>query len=263
MAVTTAIAIADPPEIGRANVIHAEGARDFGFDGGIVSGISTYAWACEAVLAELGDDWLDRGWAEMRFRRPVYAGEELVSVVEPDGGGAWSLTQRKGEEITIVGRVGLGIGPWAEDWDLPRVRTPVPPTTEPPPLRPEDLPVDCDQPAMAIPVGAEEAAAWADARGVAATRWRQGDPPPLHPSWLPGRMTPLIRHSYSFRAGVHTTGRIQHLRRLVAGDTYVVAARFIERSQRKGRSHSTSDGVVLDGAGREMAYCRQGVLFLA
>ena len=75
---TTFVAIEDPPEIQRLNPIHAEGATAYGYERAIVAGLSSYGWAAAALIELLGEGWLDLGWADMAFRRPVIAGDELT-----------------------------------------------------------------------------------------------------------------------------------------------------------------------------------------
>ena len=68
MATTTFTAIADPPEVQKANPIHGDAGAKFGYDGAIVAGISTYGWAAQAIIAELGEGWLNNGWSETSAR---------------------------------------------------------------------------------------------------------------------------------------------------------------------------------------------------
>ena len=58
------------------NRIHDdETARRLGFaGGGLVPGVEVYAYACHAAVRRWGRAWLERGWAEMRFLKPVYDG---------------------------------------------------------------------------------------------------------------------------------------------------------------------------------------------
>ena len=85
---TRFVAIEDPPEIRKANPIHAEGATAYGYERAIVAGLSSYGWAAAALIELLGEGWLDRGWADMAFRRPVFAGDELTTThATADAGG--------------------------------------------------------------------------------------------------------------------------------------------------------------------------------
>jgi acyl dehydratase len=63
---------ADPVE----NKIHEDGlARAMGFRGGLVPGVTVYAWMTHPVVEALGPAWLERGTFSVRFTKPVYFGE--------------------------------------------------------------------------------------------------------------------------------------------------------------------------------------------
>src|SRR5688500_16189974 len=61
------------------NKIHDdETARRYGFRGGLVPGVTVYAYLTEPLVAALGSAWLERGTATVRFAKPVFEGEELA-----------------------------------------------------------------------------------------------------------------------------------------------------------------------------------------
>ena len=263
--VTEFVAIDDPPEIQRANPIHAAGAKAYGYERPIVAGLSSYGWAAAAIIELLGEGWLDRGWAEFTFARPVFTGDHLTTTATLIAEGTCEFTQLNvAEKATVMGRAGLGLAPFHEQWNLPTRRDPVGPRIESPLLMPDQAPVSVDYPPMAIDLSIARNTAWAAGRlGDHHPRYNEGDTPRAHPSWIPGQMTPLIRHSYRFAAGVHTTGRVQHLAPLRAPQPIVVAGRWISSEERKGKWWSTSDAVFLANNGTEVAYCQQAQILLA
>jgi hypothetical protein len=264
-AVTTAVvAIEDPPEIQQANPIHAEGAKAYGYDRPIVAGLSSYGWAMASVIELLGEAWLDGGWSDMSFPRPVFAGDPLTTTARLVGDGLCEYVQVNGiGKVTVQGRAGLGPAPFAPEWDLPVRRAPVPPAEHRPMMLPSEVPVAEDYPPMAVPLGVDEARSWSAGRlGDLHPRYHDGPTPRAHPSWVPGQMTPLIRHSYRFAAGIHTSGRVQHLAGIRAPQTVVVAGRWVSNELRNGRWWSTSDAVFLGEDGTELAYCQQSQIIL-
>lgn len=65
---------AEPSE----NQIHQDGlARRMGFRGGLVPGVTVYAWMTHPVMAALGAAWLERGGFSVRFTKPVYFDEPV------------------------------------------------------------------------------------------------------------------------------------------------------------------------------------------
>lgn len=76
------------------NKIHSDDvARRFGFSGALVPGVELFARTTTPLVAVWGEDWLSSGRIDLRFRRPVYDGEELtvalddgeLTVTGPDG----------------------------------------------------------------------------------------------------------------------------------------------------------------------------------
>ena len=264
------VALPDPPEVVNANPIHDEKAGGYGYAGPIVAGIHTYGWMVPAILDAAGDSWLSHGWADIKFPRPVFAGDELHTEVIPDpsDSSVGIITQRAGSDnrITIEGTIGLGDGPWRPDFVLPTSRNPVAPATKPTFTGPDQIPTDTDYPAMSVPIGLKEHNEWMTSRIVDDDfRWQSDDPsvaPLVHPSWAPGQMTPLIRHSYRFPAGIHASGTIQHLSAHRAGGSVTVAGRWRGVELRKGKHWSTTDAVFIDDRGLELSHIRQVVVIL-
>ncbi len=67
-----------------------EYAQHCGFRAGLVPGTTIYAYMSRPLIELVGRDWLERGFAEVRFLRPIYEGEEIritgsVSSLAKDG----------------------------------------------------------------------------------------------------------------------------------------------------------------------------------
>jgi acyl dehydratase len=69
------------PEHAR-NPIHTDaGAQAAGFPRALVAGVTTYAYMTHPLLVAWGADWLAHGGGEVRFRRPVFDGDEVRCTV--------------------------------------------------------------------------------------------------------------------------------------------------------------------------------------
>lgn len=80
------------------NPIHRDDyARSLGYPGGLVAGVTLYAYASDAAVRAMGEGWLERGYGEINFRRPVFDGEELVIRAEPAAEEDWRITLKSGE----------------------------------------------------------------------------------------------------------------------------------------------------------------------
>jgi len=197
----------------------------------------------------------------------VYAGDELLTEVTPsaDNSEVGLITQKvlSDGRITIEGTIGLGDAPWIDEFKLPSNRSPVPEPENRPFLGLNEIPTDLDYPSMSVPLTADDARVWmAERIHDDDPAWSSGDSPVTHPSWVLGQMTPLIRHSYRMPAGVHASGRVQHLGPFHADGDVVVAGRWGELEVRKGKPWSTTDAVFIDAHGSEVALVRQVAVIL-
>jgi acyl dehydratase len=60
------------------NAIHDDTvARQYGFSGGLVPGVTVYGYLTHPIVAALGPAWLERGTVTVRFLKPLLEGEEL------------------------------------------------------------------------------------------------------------------------------------------------------------------------------------------
>jgi len=65
------------------NKIHDDAtAKQYGFSGGLVPGVTVYAYLTQPLAAAFGTAWLTRGTANVRFVKPVLDGEEVRVVGE-------------------------------------------------------------------------------------------------------------------------------------------------------------------------------------
>jgi len=62
-----------------ANKIHDDTvAQQYGFRGGLVPGVSVYAYMTYPLVHGFGEVWLTRGTAQVQFAKPVYEGDQVT-----------------------------------------------------------------------------------------------------------------------------------------------------------------------------------------
>ena len=89
-----------------ANRIHDDAvARQYGYAGALVAGVTIYGYLSQLAVAAWGLDWLRRGMGTVRFLRPVYDGEELVLHGRVP---ARSANAMAGETVVELGARGTG-----------------------------------------------------------------------------------------------------------------------------------------------------------
>lgn len=245
------------------NIIHStEGAAQYGYGAALVGGVTVYGWAVPAMLDVFGERWLRDGWVDVSFRRPVYPGDQLAVRVEAgdDGPGSFALTNHDGKTC-VEGHLGLGRAPWFDSLQRPADVVPRPSPNPLPPLTPATLQVGSDLTPMAVPITAEEAAAYAlEHERDGHPRWR-GDGALIHPAWIAGRATRLMHHSFSYGPSIHARTQMQHLAPARSGQTVTVAGRFVDSYERKGHRYAAVDVLVLDEDGRDIARFRHITIY--
>ena len=69
------------------NKIHDDAvAARYGFRGGLVPGITVYAYMTVPIVERFGMSWLERGSMQVKFHQPFYEGEEAIIRAELDAG---------------------------------------------------------------------------------------------------------------------------------------------------------------------------------
>jgi acyl dehydratase len=94
------------------NKIHDdEVARSYGFERGLVPGVTVYAYMTHPVVATLGPPWLERGTMTARFVRPCYEGDDVTidaTVRDVDDDRVMELTaRRKPDEVVATATASL------------------------------------------------------------------------------------------------------------------------------------------------------------
>jgi hypothetical protein len=250
----------DSPTI--SNPIHSTGvAQQYGFKAALVGGVTVYGWCVPAILDALGERWLDDGWADVSFRRPVYPGDQMTATVVEEAG-IYRLEMANGDgAVCIRGMLGLGRGGFFGELVQPRRLTPEPPAEPKPELTLASAATGQDLRPMFVPFTAE------DARGYARTLQKDdrelwaGARPRLHPGWLAARMTPLLKHSCWYGPSIHARSQVQHLAPAFATAGVTVAGHLVRAYEDNGHHKAELDGTILDGAGTEVARIRHTTIF--
>lgn len=242
----------DNPNI--RNAIHStEGAKEYGYQGALVGGVTVFGWSTPLILETIGRGWIDEGWAELAFRRPTYPGDELtISVARQEDDWLLRIVGGDGHD-RVVGNLGLGLAPWLDDVLLKTPFRPAEPALEDyPRLEPELAPVGRQISPLGFTVTEEEA------REYAATKQRTDDPlfagpnARLHPGWIAGRPPGALHHSYNYGPAIHTRSHLQIFAPAHAGQNFVTTGTFRESYERKGHQYGAYDLTTYSEEGVEL-----------
>lgn len=248
---------ADAPNPG--NPIHSsDSARDYGFRAALVGGATIYGWCVPALIDAAGMDWLDHGWVDVAFRRPVFPDDRLHVRVGADG-----AFEVRGDDarVRIDGRVGLGNAPWLLDITTPARKPPQPAADPLPILTPQNVPVGRDLRARRVPLSRFDAEAFCREKQAERLECFYGDAARIHPAWLANQPIYALHHSFSYGPAIHTNSRIQHRRGGRVGQDLVVRGRCVDAFQRNGHEYIVNDVDIVDATGASLAAIRHTAIY--
>ena len=231
--------MANPEADNPANPIHSgDGARSHGFKAALVGGATVYGWAVGAIVESLGEAWLEHGWAEVEFRRPVYPDEELEARVDADG----ALTVAVGaEDVRLRGRVGLGDAPWRAEFRDARNVPPQPALAVRPRLTRQTVPVGADLRARALVLSREESERFCREQQHETREIFFGAHALAHPAWIASQPIHLLHHAFDYGPAIHVGSRIQHLGAIRVDTPLVIAGTCIDAFARKRNEYIVND----------------------
>lgn len=215
------------------NRIHSDDvARQYGFAGALVPGIATFAHALTPVLRAYGADWLSHGAVTLRYRKPVYVGQEItVDLASAEDADAVTVTG-PGGEVKASGQVRT-VAPDAE-------AAPSFPRTEPP-----AIPQQVDENMLLghdwlgsvdVAVTEDACAEFRDGIGLAREDDVAADHGFAHPGFL-ARSYVDIMHANLARTGpsIHAASEIAYYRPVPLGTTLSLRGRVDRIFARKGQ----------------------------
>jgi len=235
------------------NKIHDDTvAQQYGFAGGLVPGVTVYAYMMRPVAEALGREWLERGTATVRLLKPFYEGE--VVTVETT---VTSVDDRV---------VALDVGARNPAGELCASGTATLPNqvAEPPDVsrfphapRPAERPPVSEEVLRNISVlGSidEEYAAEAASRFVAEINddlplWR-GAEAPAHPGFLIRYANAILSTNVLLNPWIHVSSEVTNYRPVRPGTHLSVRGRVTDLFERKGHKFVRLDMLVVDGAER-------------
>lgn len=262
------------------NRIHdTEGGSSYGYKAALVGGVTSYGWTVPTIMGALGEDWLDNGWIDIEFRRPIYPDEKLkISIYEEEAkAGQFRMEVTKGAgpdlERCLTATLGLGKAPFFEEMLVPPAERPeAKPATEKR-LDPSVGPTPGDVKPLVgkdlIPMGVNVSERFIKKFAEVEMHLPETDPfwgkdakARLHPSHLAQQCTPLFIHNVGgYKAGIHTRSQIQHLNRGYAGNSLTVSGRIIDAFERKGHNYMVADVTMGTEDTKEVARIRHHLIY--
>jgi hypothetical protein len=241
------VVVACNPATDSENRIHAdEVARRYGFEGGLVPGVTVYAYACAPILEALGQEWLEKGSATMRFSAPCYDGEIVTARVEPPEGAnhgePHSITVATPERTCAIGTAaatGDPDGPKEVEWaPLPEVRPPASSEVFATGTLLGSIPLLTDQTRMS---------AYLESIGEPAPVYSRQRI--VHPAMLLNGANWILSANVVMPAWLHVESRIDHRRPVWVGEPVQVRGIVADSFERKGHHFIAVDLAWMAGEG--------------
>lgn len=232
------------------NAIHHDDvARRYGFRGGLVPGVTVYAYLTEPLVAAFGPAWLERGTASVRFHKPVMDGEDLqvtggVVSREPTGVKATvtGATAATPEAATLTVTLPAGA---PTPVNAAVYRTAPLPEPRPEATRAHLAAVET----LGTPVNTYDEAC--------AAEWlaKVDDPLPLyrgrtgwvHPAFFLDQANKALRQNVRLGPWIHVGSVVRHLGGARVGETLATRGRVRSVFEKKGREFVELDLVIVAG----------------
>ena len=247
------------------NKIHEDSlAREMGFRGGLVPGVTVYAWMTHPVVEALGDEWLARGEFRARFAKPTYFGEPAT--VEA------TVSSHTDQVVTIAARVLNEAGEvcaTGEMW-LP-LGSPAPtPDVRAYPAAP--LPAERPRVSRALlesreVLGTPEllvdeatAIAFLDRVGETLPEYRAANGP-VHPGLYLDMSNRALSRNVRVSPWVHVESQGRHLGPAAVGDRLETRVRVKGLSEKKGHEFVELDLLLLANGARPVASIRHVAIY--
>ena len=216
------------------NRMHSDDvARQFGFQGALVPGVTVSSHMTRPMVEHYGERWLAGGVADVTFFKPAYEGDLLTINTR-------ATTSGPGYELTCVNEEGVELARMTSG--IPQSRPAVDPRSEIAPSastgeRPvvtwELMEVGRPFPALRWSPTPEDNRIWCDDSRDDLALYR-GERAPVHPGFVLRQANYVLRNRFTLPAWIHTGSRIVFHDVVRVGSEYEVRAIPEEKWERKG-----------------------------
>ena len=238
------------------NRIHDDAvARQYGFPGALVPGVTIYAYLSHPLVTSFGRSWLERGTATVRFLKPIMAGELVVVAGEVTG------RTPRAVEATVTASTPSGVCATLAATVPAGLPIPVDLARYPSAPLPADRPPANRQQFDAIEVLGSPATDYDRARAAEYLTAigddcaiYDGPEGVVHPAFLLTQANRALSGNVRVGPWVHAASTVRHLGLARVGDTLTTRGRVRSLYERKGREYVELELVIVAGAKRPLAH---------
>lgn len=236
-----------------SNRIHADDvAREYGFGGGLVPGVTVYAYLTHPVVETYGRDWLERGTLSARFLAPFYEGDAVeVKATETEDGALDVVACNEAGEVCATGRATLPGVPLPGAADIPAL-------PRPENRAPASAEVFLEQPVL----GAVKR------RAEIAFVGQEGDDLPIyaeeglaHPGSLILGANDVLVANVVLGPWIHARSEVTNIQAVAEGETVSTRARVRDVYERKGHRFVDLDVLMVVGDDTPVMFVRHTAIY--
>lgn len=248
------------------NKIHEdETAARYGFRGGLVPGVTVYAYMTVPLVARFSDGWLERGSMQVKFHQPFYEGEEVIVRAEVDGDSdPIKVAVRAEREDGTACATGLATINDESDW-LGKARL-------------EDYPIHALPPFEARPIASRGSVVKGALLGTLIEKLDLKDTGPLrelderlpiyygeraaaHPAALLGLANQVLMRNFELGPWIHTSSDLINRSAARNGEEISVRGRIKDVFERKGHEFVTLDLLIVANDNRVVQQVRHTAIY--
>jgi acyl dehydratase len=257
MTTSYAVRAHNPATASENKIHHDDVARAYGFAGGLVPGVTVYAYMAHPVVEVLGRAWLERGTMAARFVRPCYDGDVITIDAVPENGALELTARRAGDEVIATGTASVPSRP----------ASPPPITAYPTaPLPDERPPATLDALAALDPLGSWEATfrvdhapAFLDEIGEDLPLFRAGGL--AHPGYLLLAANSVLVANVRLGPWMHVGSEVTNFGVVADGDRVSTRGRVADLFERKGHSFAELDLLLVADDSRPVQHVRHTLIY--
>ena len=246
------------PDTESNNRIHSdEVARQYGFQGGLVPGVTVLAYMTRPVVDRWGLDWLERGTMSVRLHKPVYDGDDIEVGATPDDHGVLALEVRTPRgETAATGTATLPDA--ARTFDVADYPT-APLPDDLPPASPESLEKGKVLGTLDVGFRADKAGVFLDMLTDDAAVYREHGV--AHPGWLILTANYILASNVRLGPWIHVETEAQHLSLVRDGDRVSTRGSVADCFERKGHKFVELDLLWVANDERPVMHARHAAIY--
>jgi hypothetical protein len=248
------------------NKIHDdETAARYGFRGGLVPGVTVYAYMTVPLVTRFSDGWLERGSMQVKFHQPFYEGEEVIvrAEVDADSDPIKVVVKAEREDGTVCA-TGLATIDDESEW-LGKARL-------------EDYPVHPLPPPEARPLASRYTIVKGALLGTLTEKPDLTDSSALHqiderlpiyfgeraaahPAALLGLANQVLMRNFELGPWIHTSSDLINRSAALGGEEISVRGRIHDLFERKGHEFVTLDLLLVADGNRVVQQVRHTAIY--